>query len=70
MLGKMGRNGHQDTIAEARKRFADHCSGTKALPADLRAAVSKPLNDFLITNNFLRTPIRGRSSKGCDVMSC
>jgi len=39
VIGKMGRTGHQPTIDEAKKRFAAHCGGTNALPADLRAPV-------------------------------
>ena len=40
VLTKMGRYGDKDTVAEARKRFDDHVSGTKLLPADLRGPVS------------------------------
>ncbi|XP_041374476.1 puromycin-sensitive aminopeptidase-like [Gigantopelta aegis] len=39
VLTKMGRYGDDETVAEARKRFADHVSGTKVLPADLRGPV-------------------------------
>ncbi|XP_041473760.1 puromycin-sensitive aminopeptidase-like [Lytechinus variegatus] len=35
----MGRNGHEATVEEARKRFAAHCSGGAQLPADLRNSV-------------------------------
>ena len=40
VIGKMGSNGHEDTITEANKRFEAHCAGTKVLPADVRRAVS------------------------------
>ena len=40
VIGRLGRCGHEDTVATAKKRFADHCSNTTTLPADLRAAVS------------------------------
>ena len=39
ILGCMGCNGHEPTIAEARRRFNDHVSGTTLIPADLRVAV-------------------------------
>ena len=35
----MGRNGDKATIAEAKKRLAEHISGTNKLPADLRTPV-------------------------------
>nr|XP_054758539.1 puromycin-sensitive aminopeptidase-like [Lytechinus pictus] len=35
----MGRNGHEATVEEARKRFDAHCSGGAQLPADLRNSV-------------------------------
>ncbi|XP_030829988.1 puromycin-sensitive aminopeptidase [Strongylocentrotus purpuratus] len=35
----MGRNGHEATVEEARKRFKAHRSGGEQLPADLRNAV-------------------------------
>ena len=40
VLTRMGRYNDEATVAEARKRFAQHVSGTKALPADLRGPVS------------------------------
>ena len=39
MIGQLGHYGDTDTIKEAQKRFADHCSGCSSLPADLKAAV-------------------------------
>jgi len=39
ILGWMGCNGHEPTINEARRRFADHVSGANLIPADLRNAV-------------------------------
>ena len=39
ILGWMGCNGHEPTIAEARRRFNDHVSGVNLIPADLRNAV-------------------------------
>ena len=39
MIGELGRYGHTDTIAEAKRRFSDHCSGKHPLPADLKIAV-------------------------------
>ena len=41
VLGKMGRNGDEAVIAEARKRFEAHCGGTATIPADLRGPVRK-----------------------------
>ena len=40
VLGKMGRNGDEAVIAEARKRFEAHCGGA-TIPADLRGPVRK-----------------------------
>ena len=40
VIGRLGRSGHKDTIAEAKKRFAAHCSSIAVMPADLRAPVS------------------------------
>ena len=40
VLTRMGRYNDEATVAEARKRFAEHVKGTKALPADLRGPVS------------------------------
>ena len=39
MIGELGRYGHTDTIAEAQRRFTNHCSGKSLLPADLKVAV-------------------------------
>ena len=39
-LTKLGRNGDEATVAEARKRFDAHVAGTSALPADLKSPVS------------------------------
>ena len=39
VIGMLGRNGHEDTVAECRKRFQDHCDGASEIPADLRGAV-------------------------------
>ena len=39
MIGELGRYGHTDTIAEAQRRFSDHCSGKRLLPADVKVAV-------------------------------
>ena len=40
MISKLGHNGDEETIAEAKKRFTAHCDGTSVLPADLRGPVS------------------------------
>ena len=40
VIGWMGRNGDEATVTEAKKRFHEHCAGTKAIPADLRGPVS------------------------------
>ena len=40
VLMRMGRCGDEATVAEARKRFDEHCAGTKTLNADLRTTVS------------------------------
>ena len=40
VLMRMGRCGDEATVAEARKRFEEHCAGTKTLSADLRSTVS------------------------------
>jgi len=40
VIGRLGRSGDKGTVAEAKKRFEDHCSKTTILPADLRAPVS------------------------------
>lgn len=39
IIMKMGAMGHEETLAEARKRFGDHLSGNAQIPADLRASV-------------------------------
>ena len=39
VLGICGKNGHDATIEEARRRFTEHSAGTKLIGADLRAAV-------------------------------
>lgn len=39
VLMKMGRYGDPDTVAEANRRFEEHCNGTATIPADLRATV-------------------------------
>jgi len=39
VLGRVGSYGLQAAVAEAQKRFALHCDGTKIIPADLRGAV-------------------------------
>ena len=39
ILARVGCNGHQSVIDEARQRFADHASGKVVLPADLRDSV-------------------------------
>jgi puromycin-sensitive aminopeptidase len=39
ILTRIGCYGHQPTVVEAQKRFADHLSGTAIIPADLRACV-------------------------------
>ncbi|KAJ8317302.1 hypothetical protein KUTeg_005206 [Tegillarca granosa] len=39
VLTKMGRNGDEATVAEAQRRFEEHVSGAKPLPADLRTPV-------------------------------
>lgn len=39
VLGRLGKCGHPETVAEAQKRFAAHCTGESVLPADLRTAV-------------------------------
>jgi len=39
VIGMLGRNGHEHTVGECRKRFQDHCDGASEIPADLRSAV-------------------------------
>ena len=39
VIGQLGRYGDRDTIAEAQKRFGDHCCGVSQLPADLKTSV-------------------------------
>eukprot|EP00795_Rhopilema_esculentum_P013378 gene13378-4237_t len=39
VIGMLGRNGHEPTVNECRKRFEEHCAGTNEIPADLRGAV-------------------------------
>lgn len=39
ILARMGLSGHPDVVSEAKQRFAQHVSGDKKLPADLRAAI-------------------------------
>ena len=39
VIGMLGRNGHDPTVNECRKRFEEHCAGTNEIPADLRGAV-------------------------------
>ncbi|ELU07211.1 hypothetical protein CAPTEDRAFT_150577 [Capitella teleta] len=39
VIGRMGRAGDEAIIDEAKKRFAAHCDGTQAMPADLRTPV-------------------------------
>ena len=38
-IGQLGHYGDADTIAEAQKRFSEHCSGARPLPADLKVPV-------------------------------
>ena len=40
VLLRMGRCGDEATVAEARRRFEDHCSGKQSISADLRSTVS------------------------------
>ena len=35
----LGRNGHEATVDECKKRFQAHCDGASEIPADLRGAV-------------------------------
>ncbi len=39
VISRIGQLGHEATVAEARKRFADHVAGKEEIPADLRAPV-------------------------------
>lgn len=39
VIAKMGRNGDEDIVAEARKKFSSHSTGSSLLPADLRTPV-------------------------------
>ena len=38
-IGQLCHYGHADTIAEAKERFSEHCSGARPLPADLKVPV-------------------------------
>ena len=50
VIGKMGRNGDEGVIAEAKKRFEAHCAGSAPIPADLRGPVSAiSLDTFTVT---------------------
>ena len=70
VLTRMGRYNDEATVAEARKRFAEHVKGTKALPADLRGPVSvlvfvlphtvTPQN---MSNQIRQTKPRGKLAK-------
>ncbi|EDO44762.1 predicted protein [Nematostella vectensis] len=39
VIGRLGKYGHEATVAEAKRRFEAHCTGKAAIPADLRSAV-------------------------------
>jgi puromycin-sensitive aminopeptidase len=39
IISRMGQLGHEKTVAEARKRFAEHIDGSNKLEANLRAPV-------------------------------
>ena len=53
VLGKMGRNGDEAVIAEAKKRFEAHCGGTATIPADLRGPGKKETMNMLdVAGNF------------------
>jgi len=39
VISRMGQLGHEATVAKAKEAFAAHVSGSKPIPADLRAAV-------------------------------
>jgi len=39
VIGRLGSAGDQSVLTEARKRFADHCSGASLIPADLRGPI-------------------------------
>lgn len=40
IIGRLGKAGDKEVVAEAKVRFAKHCKGAELLPADLRNAVS------------------------------
>lgn len=40
MITRLGRYGHEATVAEAKARFDAHYTGANILPADLRSPVS------------------------------
>lgn len=57
VLLKMGVSGDEDTVTEARRRFADHCNGTTTISADLRATVYATVllnGDETIYNQLLK----------------
>jgi puromycin-sensitive aminopeptidase len=57
VISNMGKSGDEATIAEAKKRFASHCSGEAILPADLRGPVYSTVlvhGDDGIYNNMLK----------------
>ncbi len=39
VIGRVGQLGHEKTVAEARRRFADYVAGKEEIPADLRAPI-------------------------------
>ena len=52
VLMRMGRCGDEATVAEARKRFDEHCAGTKTLNADLRTTVSTHLLCYSLVSDL------------------
>ena len=41
VVGRLGSAGDQEVVSEAKRRFQAHCEGSKLIPADLRAPVSR-----------------------------
>lgn len=52
MIGRLGKAGDEEVVAEAKTRFSAHCQGSKLLPADLRHAVSPLFSMKLVFVNF------------------
>ena len=47
MLGRLGKFGDSDVVAESQRRFKAHIDGVEPIPADIRGAVYRYILLFL-----------------------